>query len=174
MKRCKCIRFKELQALRRESAMWLWSDQYGLVPVSCEYPLIMFDCGDPAPICPYYLYLDDDIRLANSFDRYRMLNDEHRKILDNAIINCEHRVPPDNVELIEDRHAEILRLYAANKDQVVDRELFLDFYKFIQIRQQYLDISPCLVIPPIEHRERMECINQAWMDAFKKYLEEKK
>ena len=174
MKRCKCIRFKELQALRRESSLWLWSDEYGLVPVSCEYPLILFDCGNPVQVCPYYLYLEPDLRLASSFDKYRSLNDEHRKILDRAVINCENRIPPDGIKLIEDRHAEILMLYAKNKGKTVDKELFLDFYKFIQIRQKYLDISACLAIPPIEHNNRMECINQAWMDAFKRYLGENK
>jgi len=174
LKRCKCLRFKDLQYLKRESRLWIWEDVDGLIPVECIYPLVEFDKGEPLQVCPYYLYLTDNMRISCAYYGYRQLNNEHREIIDDAVKNCANRISIDNIRFIEDRHAEILEIYSSHINKSLDREMFLDFYGFIQIRQKYLDISPCLIIPPIEHDDRMSCINECWIEAFKKYLEEKK
>jgi len=174
MKRCKCIRFRDMQYLRRESRLWIFSDEYGLMPVESEYPLIEFDEGNPITICPYYLFLTSDMRIANAYFNYGKLTTLEKEIIDEKVLKCEHRVPADDMKYIEDRHASVLGIYAEHISKAVDEEMFDDFYDFIQVRQGYLDISPCLVIPPRDHSDRMECINQAWIEAFKEYLKENK
>jgi len=164
-----------MQYLNKESRLWIFSDSVGLTPVQTEYPLLEFDRGKQCIICPYYLHLGNDLRISEAYFNYSLLTVEQKEIIDDAVKNCKNSIPIGNTRFIENRHAEILMIYAKRFNNTeVNEELFNDFYDFIQVRQKYLDISPCLIIPPIEHDERMECINQAWIDAFKMYLKETK
>lgn len=163
-----------MQFLRRESRLWIFHDKYGLMPVESEYPLVEFDNGSPRTICPYYLFLTDDMRISCAYFNYGKLTGLEKEIIDETVLSCEHRVPIDGIKFLEDRHANVLEIYADHINKVVDVEMFEDFYDFIQIRQKYLDISPCLIIPPRDHDDRMLCINQAWIEAFKEYLKENK
>lgn len=158
--------------LRRDSRLWIFHNKHGLMPVESEYPLVEFDEGSPVAICPYYLFLADDMRISCAYFNYGRLTDLEKNIIDDAVLKCERRVPLNHMKFIEDRHAVVLGIYAEHVNKVVDVEMFNDFYNFIQVRQRYLDISPCLVIAPIEHDERMDCINSAWIEAFEKYLKE--
>jgi hypothetical protein len=159
-----------MQYLNKESRLWIFVDNLGLVPVESEYPLLEFNNGEPDIICPYYLYLTDDMRISNAISRYNSLTEEEKKTIDLAVKECTECV--DIVPFIDDRHAQILKLYAKEKKILVNLDLFSRFYNFLMIRRVYLDITPCLMIPPIEHDARMRCINQVWIEAFEKYLKE--
>ena len=170
MKRCACMRYKELQHLKRDSKIWIYDNQYGLIPFNCLYPLVNFDLGNAVPICPYYLYIKDGIRIADAFFRQGSLREDEIELITKAVENCEKFVPLDTYEYIENRHAIILGLIAKRMKVQVDKKLFDRFYDFLQYRSIYLDIAPCLVIPPIRHDERMSCINECWFLAFEEYL----
>lgn len=171
MKRCHCLLYKELQHLRRESSVWIYDDQYGLIALDCIYPLVDFDKGNAVQICPYYLYLKDGIRISSAFFRRKDLQAKELELIIEAVDECKNSVWIDRY--IEHRHAEVLTLIAKKKGLTVGRKLFDVFYDFIQVRSKYLDITPCLMIPPIDHKDRMTCINECWLGAFDKYLKER-
>ena len=174
MRRCRCLRYKELQLLSRNSEVWIFSDQWGLIPFGSLYPLAEFDEGAVIPICPYYLYIKDGKRISRAFYRLKELSDREISRINEAIKNCGGYVPLETYDYIEKRHAQILELIAEHRNVDIDKKLFEQFYDFIQNRSEYLDIAPCLGIPPAEHDERMDCINSCWIEAFEEYLEANK
>lgn len=171
MKHCDCLRYKLLQELARESRLWLFDEEYGLIPIDVLYPLIKFDSGNPVPICPYYLYLKDDVRISDAFNHKKKLTEKEIELLNIATAECKNTIN-SNVVCLTDRHAMILQQYATENKLVLDQILYDKFCDFIINRNKYLDISPCLTIPPIEHVARMKCINEAWFDAFMEYSKE--
>jgi len=172
MKRCKCLRYKDLQYLKKDSRIWIYNDEHGLVALECVYPLVDFDCGNAIQICPYYLHIEDGIRVSSAYFNYNKLSDSSKKLIDKAVKNCKNRVDLLEYNFVEERHAIILYIYAHKHEVLVDKNLFETFYEFLPIRQRYLDISSCLSIPPVEHKDRMRCINQCWLRAFEAYLKE--
>lgn len=176
MRRCKCLRYKELQHLARSSEIWVYDDQWGLIAFGSLYPLARFEegTGIAIPICPYYLYIKDGTRLSCSFYRLKELSDREISLINEAIKSCQGLVPFECYDYIEERHARILELIAKNLKVDIDKKMFDQFYDFIQNRSKYLDIATCLGIPPAEHIERMDCINACWQEAFEKYLKDVK
>lgn len=172
MRRCKCLRYKDLQYLRKDSCLWIYDPDDGFVSLGSVYPLIEFDKGKAHPICPYYLYIKDGLRISAAFLKQKELSDDKKVLIEKAVRYCKNQVDLPNIKYVEERHAMVLILYAEKYDIEVDESLFDKFFNFLQVRQKYLDISPCLIIPPIEHDERMECINEAWIEAFEQYLKE--
>lgn len=170
------MRYKELQHQARQSEIWIFDDQWGLTAFGSLYPLVNFEEGSGAaiPICPYYLYIKDGKRLSCAFYKLKELNDHEISLINDAIKSCEECVPLETYNYIEERHARILELIAVHMKVDIDEKLFEQFYDFIQNRSKYLDITPCLGIPPAEHDERMDCINSAWIEAFEEYLKENK
>lgn len=175
MKRCDCLRYKDMQYLRKDSSLWTFDEEDGiLTAIGSLYPLVEFDKGKAVQICPYYLYNKDNMRISAAFLKQRVLSKEKKEIIDKAVKKCEYRVDPNKHRYIEERHACILFLYVEKYDIEITKEIFEQFFDFLQNRQKYLDISPCLMIPPIEHDARMECINEAWIEAFEQYIGENK
>jgi hypothetical protein len=173
MKRCNCLRYKDLSFLRKDSSIWTFDTQDGLlVSMGSLYPLVEFDKGKAIPICPYYLYVKDGVRISAAFLKQKDLADDKRELIDIAVKECKNRIDISKHKYIEERHACVLFLYVEKHGIEVTEELFNQFFDFLQIRQKYLDISPCLIIPPIEHDERMMCINEAWLEAFEEYIKE--
>lgn len=171
MRRCKCLLYKELISLKNNSQLWIFDDTIGLIPLNSIYPLVDFDYGEALPICPYYLYTEDNIRVDSAFFKMKELRDDVIQKIDNAVKNCMNRVPLE-IKYIDERHAQILQLIAKKTNRDVTKQIFDTFYDFLKVRKKYLDISPCLMIPPAEHEERIECINQAWFAAFELYEQE--
>jgi hypothetical protein len=170
MRRCKCLRYKELQHRSGDSEIWVFDDKWGLIPFGSLYPLVEFDEGVVMPICPYYLYIKDGKRLSRAFYRLKELSDREISLINEAIKSCKNCVPLETYDYVEKRHAQILELIAEHMKVDIDKKLFEQFYDFIQNRSEYLDITQCLGIPPAEHDERMDCINDCWKEAFQEYL----
>lgn len=172
MRRCKCLRYKELQHARKQSEIWIFDDEWGLIAFGSLYPLVRFEegTGIAIPICPYYLYIKEGVRLSCAFYNHKEMPDNEISLINEAVKTCQGLVPLEWYNYIEERHAQILQLIAGDMKVDVDKKLFDQFYDFIQNRSGYLDISLCLGIPPAEHDERMDCINACWQEAFKEYL----
>ena len=173
MKRCLCLRYKELQYLKKDSRIWIYDDEHGLIPFENIYPLVDFDCGNTVPICPYYLYIEDGLRISRAYIKQKSISQTDEKLINKAVKNCKNKVELFEYKFIEERHAIILYIYAKKHSMLVNEHLFEMFYNFLQGRQAYLDISPCLSIPPVEHKDRMNCLNDCWLEAFEEYIKER-
>lgn len=144
-----------------------------MIPFGSLYPLVEFDEGSVIPICPYYLHIKDGKRISRAFYRLKELSDREISLINEAIKSCGNCVPLDTYNYVEERHARVLEFIAEHMSIDIDRKLFEQFYDFIQNRSNYLDITPCLSIPPADHNERMACLNECWQEAFEDYLEDK-
>ena len=173
MKRCSCLHYKDLQYLKKDSRIWIYDNKHGLIPFENIYPLVEFDCGKAIPICPYYLYIKDDMRISRAYFKQKSISDTDEKLINEAVKSCKNRVELFTHNFIEERHAIILYFYAKKKSILVNEYLFESFYSFLQERQLYLDIRPCLSIPPVEHIDRMNCLNDCWLEAFEEYIKER-
>lgn len=131
MRRCNCLRYKELQLQKKDSRAWMFDDEDGLVPLESIYPLAEFDCGNVIPQCPYYLYVKDNIRISLAFFKRKNLSNEDIKLIEDAVEACPNRIKLSEGKIIEERHAIILYLYANKYSLDVDKGLFETFYDFI-------------------------------------------
>ena len=97
MRRCKCLRYKCLQLLKRKtpSTAWLFHLEDGLMPVEAYYQLAEFDRGNVIQICPYYLYLSDERRISSAFFEKNKLSKEEIDIIENAVNICPNIVNLD-------------------------------------------------------------------------------
>jgi len=170
MTRCDCLRYLALIAGRKNTSIYIFSDDDGeLIPVESVYPLEGFETGTGALkcICPYYNFVQKGRLIRRAFKR--RLGEKDKALIAEAVKNCKYAVSVKKHLVFSERHAEIFNSFIEKYNLKTTWRLLKHFINFLKVRSKYKDNGLCKDVPPAEKKQ---CFDELWLESFKSYLED--
>jgi len=172
MKRCDCIRYALLLTNKKDEAVYVFNEG-SLVPIEAVYPLEDFvtKTGALICICPYYNFMVDGRLISRAFEQnqYRRLSREDRRIIEEAVRNCEHFVDIRKNLIFSARYKEVIELFCNKYKQKPIVKLLKHFLSFVKVRTKYMDKKKCNGVSP---DEKKTCFDDLWVEGFGSYLDD--
>jgi len=170
MKKCQCLKYALLLANKKDEAAYVFTEG-ALVPIEAVYPLEDFvtKTGALVCVCPYYNHTCEGRLIPRAFEQIqrRTLSREDRRIISDAVDNCEHFVDIRKHLIFSARYKEIIELFCTKYNQRPIVKLLKHFLSFIKKRADYMDKTKCDGVSP---DEKKTCFDDLWVEGFGRYL----
>lgn len=170
MKKCQCLRYALLLSDKKDEAAYVFTEGK-LLPIEAVYPLEDFvtKTGALVCVCPYYNHTCEGRLIPRAFKQIqrRTLSREDRRIISDAVDNCEHFVDIRKHLIFSARYKEIIEIFCTKYNQRPIVKLLKHFLSFIKKRADYMDKTKCDGVSP---DEKKMCFDDLWVEGFGRYL----